>query len=163
MILIVCYHNYLYDKYIKNFTILDKYTHKLVSKYDNTPLLCEHYCLQCKTDTDPNMFDILKEEFGDEKNDGIYCKYCCELLYDVEMSNFLGFDGNVPIINKTIVETKNYTYDDINLKDFIISLSKNLISITFILILSDIFFKLKLLTKGNPSFPKILLDLKKAI
>lgn len=122
----IIYQNYLYDKYIKNFTILDKYTHKLVSKYDNTPLLCEHYCLQCKTDTDPNMFDILKEEFGDEKNDGIYCKYCCELLYDVEMSNFLGFDGNVPIINKTIVETKNYTYDDINLKEFIISLSKNL-------------------------------------
>ena len=122
----IVYQNYLYDKYIKNFTILDKYTHKLVSKYDNTPLLCEHYCLQCKTDTDPNMFDILKEEFGDEKNDGIYCKYCCELLYDVEMSNFLGFDGNVPIINKTIVETKNYTYDDINLKEFIISLSKNL-------------------------------------
>lgn len=122
----IVYQNYLYDKYIKNFTIVDKNTHKLVSKYDNTPLLCEHYCLQCKTDIDPNMFDILKEEFGNEKNDGIYCKYCCELLYDVEMSNFLGFDGNVPIINKTIIETKNYIYDDLNLKEFIISLSKNL-------------------------------------
>ena len=123
----IVYQNYLYKKYIKNFTILDTINHKLVSKYDNTPLLCEHYCFQCKTDVDSNMFDVLKEDFGYEKNDGIYCKYCHEFLYHVEMSDFQGFNNNIPIINKKIVsESVEHIYDDTKLHEFILLLSNNL-------------------------------------
>jgi hypothetical protein len=123
----IVYQNYLYDKFIKYFILPDTVNHNLISKYDNTPLLCEHYLLQSKIDKDSNIFDTLKQNYGMPKQDGIYCKYCGEFLFHVEMSNIQGFENNIPIVNKPLSKIENtHIYENEKLKDIILLLSNNL-------------------------------------
>ena len=86
---------------------------------------------------DTKFLDVCFEGYSDKMNMRVYAKegknweeFAIGNIFrfaNAGISDGLeGADGNVTIKNKTIVETKNYTYDDINLKDLIISLSKNL-------------------------------------
>lgn len=119
------YQNYLYDKFIKNFTILNKDKKTFDSKYNNTPLLCEHYLYQSKTDKDPTSYDTLISKYGLKKDGEIYCKVCGRYLDNVELSNFEGFSDDKPVFKEAIV-VSNPDIDFTDLHKFIILLGKHI-------------------------------------
>ena len=104
--------NILLKEFIYKFTrTADKVTEDnnfLYNKYTDKKLLCKHYLYLIEVNNSNDVFNTMKNMFGNTPKDGhIHCKYCNEFLCNEEYSTLQGFSDDTPINTYEILKTDN--------------------------------------------------------
>ena len=71
-------------------------------------ILCKHHLYMVQLESDKNMIDILKGDFGGPPKDGfIYCKNCGELLCEEDYSTLEGLgEDDAPVTTRAKMDEK---------------------------------------------------------